>query len=555
MARLNSTGSPALRSAALAAAATILLAGCTQVLDLKTLVMEKVALSRIGLTLYDGADRILPGETVTWEDTIFGDPLTKTLTLTNDGTTNITLTGPTVVSTSGGSGAAAFGGVTQPVQLTLLPGSSTTFNATYTPLAADSDYVCDFIINSDDSSYPAYTFKGAGHSTQWHGSKAIVSSTSFVGYYSPQIAVAPAATWASPGMPTLMVAYHGGSGIYLSISRDGGKTWPEPKLAVSSTFVTALSLSVSTNVHLFYLSSSPAQLNYTIAGTSTLISSVSSDYTSYFATNYVGPTFPNSHFYQVKNSNMAIVDGYVYVAYYNTTSSRLQVARRPDSIPFMGQVDFDSYDITGVNSQTGGNDPSLQVDSSKLYVSYGDGQYTRVAVVPLSTIATTNSYQYHTINDNGSGRSLWSCGLAMDGSKGYVLWRLDGGSPINSAASTDMSMSSWSAVHALAGETTPTISAAQTTPLMFANDRLYTVYFRDSSGSGSGIRLASTSDGGITWLPQWLDSDASFASSASEVAMASLDSTIYVVYTTQSSSHPNKYSITLKKSLDGGVTW
>lgn len=537
--------------------AVLTLSACDPILDLKTLVEERVTLSKVSLVLYDGATVIGPGDTVAWPDTIFGDPAPKTLTLTNTGTSNVTLTGPNVVSITGGAGAASYGGIVQPVTLTLTPGSSTTFSATFTPASPDSDFVCDFVINSNDGLNPAYVFHGTGRGKQFHGSSRIVYSASSAFYYSPQIEIAPASVWQSPNLPTLIAAYYTSSGIYLSISKDGGKTWPSPKLAISNTGVSAVSIGVSSgmtsNIHIFYLSTTPSSaLFYTIANTSTVVNSTFADYTSHFATNYVG-SFPNSHFYQVKNSNIAFANNKVYLAYYNTAASKLQVALRDDSIPSFGIPAFSYYDVTGINGQTGGDFASLQVDSSRLYVLYGDGRYTRAAVLPLATIGTPGSYLYYTVNDNGAGRSLWSSGLVIDGTKGYSLWRLDGGSPLYSKVSTNMSLSSWSAVHSVTGETTATISAAQTTPLRLANGVLYTLYFRSSPSYG--VRFASSSDEGVSWSPQWLDMDSSFTGSASEVALAVSGLTVYAVYTTQSASHPNDYSITLKKSLDGGATW
>lgn len=553
MARLRGTGVRFLP----ALAAILALSACDPVLDLRTLVEERVTLSQVSLVLYDGSTIIGPGDTVTWPDTIFGDPAPKTLTLKNTGTSNVTLTGPNVVSITGGAGAASYGGIVQPVTTTLIPGASTTFNATFTPVAPDNTYVCDFVINSNDGLNPAYVFHGTGRGTQWHGSSRIVYSASSAFYYSPQISIAPASVWQSPNLPTLIAAYYTTSGIFLSISKDGGKTWPSPKLAISNTGVTAVSIGVSSgmtsNIHIFYLSTTPSSaLFYTIANTSTLVNSTSPDYTSHFATNYVG-SFPNSHFYQVKNSNIAFANNKVYLAYYNSAASKLQVALRDDTTPTMGIPAFSYYDVTGINGQTGDDFVSLQVDATKLYALYGDGQYTRVAVLPLATIGTPGTYLYYTINNNGAGRSLWSSGLVIDGTKGYALWRLNTGSPLYSAVSTNMSLSSWSSIHTITGETTATIAAAQTTPLRLANGVLYTIFFRSSPSYG--VRFASSSDEGVSWSPQWLDVDSSFIGSASEVALAVSGSTVYAAYTTQSATHPNDYSITLKKSLDGGNTW
>jgi len=77
---------------------------CTQVLDLRTLVEDRVTLSKVALVLYDGSMPIGPGDTVSWPDTIFGDPAPKILTLTNTGTSNVILSGPSYVSITGGSG-------------------------------------------------------------------------------------------------------------------------------------------------------------------------------------------------------------------------------------------------------------------------------------------------------------------------------------------------------------------------------------------------------------------------------------------------------------------
>ncbi len=503
------------------------------------------------LTLLDGAAPIAAGGSATWPNTIFGTASPKVFTIKNTGTANLVLAGgPNYVAITGGAGQAAYGSLVQPVALTIAPNGTTTFSVSFAPPAPDTAYAVDFVVNTNDPTNAAFAFHGAGTSTQWHGSTTISSSATSAFFYSPKIAIAPSSAWQSPTLPTLIAAYHNAAGIYLSISRDGGKTWPTPLKAVASTTVTALTFGVSGNVHLFYLDSSTNTLKYTTASTTSLIGNALADYTTYFATNYLG-SFPNSSFYMVKNSNVVIANSNVYIAYYNSTSAKLSLAVRSDVLPTMGIPAFTLYDLTAVNSKTGGDFPSLQVNGTKLYVTYGDATKTTVAVVTLSTIATASSYLYYVINDNGVGRSLWSSNLAIDGSKAYSLWRLDGGSPLKSSVSTDLNLSSWSATPTtITGESTSTISAAPAMSLALSGGSLYAAFV-----NSAGIRMLSSANSGASWSGQWLDTDSSFASTGSEVYTTASGAQVYVVYVTQSASHPNKYSITLMKSLDGGATW
>jgi len=538
-----------------------ILAACSQSLaikdDLEQKVAAAIAATKSALVVYDGTTKIVSGGTAIWPNTIFGTGSTKTFTIKNEGGASLALSaGPNYVASTGGAGQGAYGSIVQPTTIVLAPSSSTTFSATFTPPSPDTDYPVAFVINSDDPAHPSFVLNGAGHSTQWHGSRPIISTATLSVYYSPRIAIAPTSLWASSSQPTLFAAYYNGSGIYISISRDGGKTWPAPQLAVSSTTVTAFSLGVSTNVHLLFLDSSSATLKYTISSASSLINSTQPDYTGFFSTSYVGSTtgnLPNSSFYEVKNSNMVTANNNVYIAFYNTTGSMLQIAWRYDQIPNMGTPEFNVYSVTGVNSKTGGDYPSLQVDSTNAYISYGDGQYTRVAVVPLLTISTASSYKYYLNSNNGTGYSLWSSGLAIDGAKGYSLWRLNDGS-FDSAVSSDSTLSSWSSATVLSGEGTGTLSQAPEVPFITSNGVLYALYYA-YDGGGAGIRLSSSTTGGSSWSGQWIDSNSSYASVGSEVAITAAGSVIYALYTTASTAHPNKYSLTLIKSLDGGTTW
>jgi hypothetical protein len=90
-----------------------------------------------------------------------------------------------------------------------------------------------------------------------------------------------------------------------------------------------------------------------------------------------------------------------------------------------------------------------------------------------------------------------------------------------------------------------------------SNGKLYILHQNNVTPSTSGIRLSTSSDGGTTWTHQTLDGDDSLLTSSafpSNMALTASGTSIYVLYTT-GSSHPNSYSIVLKKSIDGGLTW
>jgi hypothetical protein len=534
------------------------IAGCNQTLAVKDNVVQAVAAAvaatKSALVVYDGTTKIVSGGTATWPNTIYGVASMKILTLKNEGGVSLTLTsGPNYIASTGGAGQSAYGPIVQPTTLVLTPGSSASFSVTFTPPTYDQDYPVDFVVNSNDSNNPAFVFHGAGHSTQWHGRQALISAATNPYYASPRIAIAPQSLWASPSLPTLFAAYFNGSGIYIMISRDGGKTWSVPELAVSSSSVSALSIGVSTNINLLYLNSS--NLMFTVSNVSSLLTSTQPDYTNYFASVTSSTStgnLPISPAAEVKNSNMVIANGCDYLAFYNSTTSELQIAVRYDQTPYQGNPEFSVYNVTGVNSQTGGNFPSLQIDSSNAYIVYGDGRYTRVAVLPKPTPTSSDpsAYKYYQVSDNGNGSVITSSGFAIDGTKGYAFWRVNGGAVLDTAVFNDITLAAWPSptVSTLSGESTPSTSVAPEVPFLVSNSVLYALY------NNYGIRLSSSANGGANWTGQWLDNDASFMGNGSEVAMIAAGQVIYTLYTTNS-SYPSKYSIMLMKSLDGGATW
>ncbi len=505
-----------------ALAAVLALSACDPILDLKTLVEERVTLSKVSLVLYDGGTVIGPGDTVTWPDTIFGDPAPKTLTLTNTGTSNVTLTGPNVVSITGGAGAASYGGIVQPVTLTLTPGSSTTFSATFTPATPDSDFVCDFVINSNDGLNPAYVFHGTGHGTQFHGNKAIVTSPTT--YYSnPQIAID-----SSTNPATIYVSYLD-SAIRLVKSTDGGKTWSSPSQINATAYQHSLA-AANGNVHCFFMdtSTSPYTLTYR---------KLQNGYINWSS---VRTYSANTSYYGMINSSVVSANGYVYLVFHDTTNSKLQVARSMDLEPM--NMSFTAYDVTGGSTgKTGGFYPSLRFIGTTAYLSYLDSK-----IVMLAYSSSLSSWTYKTIYTDPT-YNMGANALAVSGTNGSILYAYNSNALNRSGSTTLGGSNTWSSGAAIAGEN---CNLSSNLPLVYSGTSLYSIYYQ--YGGTSGIRFAKSSDNGTTWSQQWLDT--SVGTSGAFSALAVVGSTIYAVYNTPS-SHPNNYSITLKKSLDGGATW
>lgn len=546
MARIRSNGAATPRRVLAIIIAAALFGACTPELDLRVLVEKEVISSRIALTLYDGTTKVLPGDTITWSDTIFGDPLSKTLTLKNDGTRNVTLTGPNIVVKAGGSGAAAFGNIVQPGALTLLPGASTTFSIDYTPPAADSDYTCDFIVNSNDDSYPAYSFTGTGHSTRWHGNKAIVSAASVLSYSCPKIAYLEGTT------PTLYLAYivydsgtPANRGIALRTSTDGGKSWSAASLVVPASTFTISGFSfaaANSRLHLFYSDSTNNRLYYT--------TSVATPGSINFS-NYVGDFFYGTQAYNINNSAIVVANGNVYLAAYDNTSAtkKLYLYVRGDALPVYGAPSFTQYTIADGGIHTGGFYPSIKVDATNAYLTYLDSRVIRTVVVPLSSLGTPANYSYRVFYTDPT-YNIANNALEIDSGKAYLLWsKADGSCAPYSTSSTNLTLSAWSASTPFTGE------ASSGTPnliLLKSGGNLYSAWTSYYLGNYS-LRMGISSNGGSSWSNQYID-DATNGLGGQSTSMAVVGSDIYVAYST-SSGHPNNYSITLKKSVDGGATW
>jgi len=500
-------------------AVAMLLGSCTPELDIRALVEKEVILAKIGLTLYDGTTKVLPGDTVTWSDTIFGDPLTKTLTLKNDGSKNITLTGPSIVVKAGGTGVAAYGNIVQPGTLTLLPGASTTFTIDYTPPAADSDYTCDFVVNSNDDSYPAYSFKGTGHSTQWHGSKAIVSSTTTF-YSSPQIAID-----SSTSPATIYVTYMD-SGIQYVKSVDGGKTWTSPTQILAAAYYYSFAVANGA-LHIFYMntSTSPSTLQY---------AKLPYGYVSW---QNIKSFSANTSYYGISNSSVVLANGNVYLVFDDTTNNKLEVSMSMDLAP--AYMSFTTHDVTGGSTgKTGGFYPSLRFVGTTAYLSYLDSKTSMIAYG-----SSLSSWTYKTIYTDAT-YNMGANALAVNGSNATLLLAYNGNTLYRAASTTLGGTNSWSSPIAFGTES---CNLSQNLPIVYSGSDLCTLFYKNSSTSG--IRFAKSSDNGATWDYQWLDTDVGSAGDSCALAVSAR--AVYALYSTPS---PN-YSITLKKSLDGGASW
>jgi len=505
------------------ALACVMMTVCTESLGLKSLIRDEVARSKIGLVLYDGAAAVEAGGTVAFPDTIFGDTFTKTLALKNEGHSNVTLTGPGAVSITGGSGAAAYGNIVQPAQVTLLPGGTATFTVDYTPPLADADYACDFVVNSDDSSYPAYAFHGSGRSTQWHGSKAIVSSPSTV-YGSPHIAIDT-----STDPDTIYVSYLA-SGIDIQKSTDGGKTWTGVVQSVSSPYYHSLAAS-NGNLHVFYMNTSysPYRLQYV---------KLPRGYVSWQSVIYYSA---NTSYYGMSNSSVVLAGGNVYLVFNDTTNNKLVVSSSMDLEPMY--MSFTARDITGGSTgQTGGFFPSLRFAGSVPYMTYLDGKAFKIAYGSLTSPSYKTIYTDATYN-------MGADSLAVNGANGVALVGYNSNDLYSTASSTLGGTNAWSAPAALTGGMENS-SLSENLSLAWSGSELYAVYYRYSSTSG--LRFAKSLDQGTTWSFQWLDNDLGSSGASSSLAVAG--DCVYIVYSTPS-GHPNGYSITIRKSLDRGASW
>jgi hypothetical protein len=214
----------------------------------------------------------------------------------------------------------------------------------------------------------------------------------------------------------------------------------------------------------------------------------------------------------------------------------------------MGNPNFSYYTITDATTHTGGFNASIKVNSSNVFLSYADSGLVRAAIVPLSGGTPSGVYTYRTIYIDPS-YNVGSNSLIVDSAKAYAFWGMSGGSPLRFASSTNLLLSSWSTPMELAGEQN---NLSPTTQFSLFDGTFYVLHESYSGPHTYSLRLSTSSDGGVTWNSGYVDDSAGLDASAS--AMSVSGSTQYIVYST-SSSHPNGYSITLKKSLDGGTTW
>lgn len=529
------TRGAAILVAAVAATLVLALSGCTP-LNLRNFVEQKVQEYELAknprpiLALKDGAAVVALDGTVTMPNTIFGDPGTKTLTIENQGNLPLALSGPPYVSVTGGAGAAAYS-LSQPGQTTIPAGSSVPFDVIFTPPAADTDYAATLVINSNDPQNGAYGFGSSGHSTQWHGSKAVVSSSTTV-YGSPQIAVAGS---------TVYVTYVDTNGINLSKSTDGGKTWVATPFRVSPPTITAgtnhsIVETTGGDFHLFYYNSSLNVVSYNkwpvgYSAIQSIWSSAALDFQVWQG---------------IQNASIVLDSGKVYLCYWDHVNLRLRVAVSTDqSNP--AAFSFTVYDVTNSPTQTGGFYPSMKIKSGDIYISYIDGKSIKLAKASTSSLSSWNYYPVYT----DAAYSIGAATLVADATKGHIIYSVsDGSSTLYHTSSTDgLGMTTWASDTTLAGENA---NQSYPVPFILAGSSLYALYNSSYGGGTNAVRLAVSTDGGASWSKQWIDTQLS--TSSSNIAIAVSGSNVFTAYSTPS-SHPNQYSITIKKSLDGGVTW
>jgi hypothetical protein len=495
------------------------------------------------LTLLDGSMTIGYNGTATWPNTIYKVAATKTLTLKNDGTANLTFSvAPNTITINGGAGQGAYSIATNAMLLTLTPGSSTTFSATFTPTLPDITYPVVFTINSNDSSHPAFTFNGSGLSTQWHGRQTLLSDNYNDAY--PQL------TYLGGATPTIYSAYeHGGGMIYLQFSADAGDTWTSAisTLAPTSDFLGGFSIAASSsnNLHIFYYDSSSGvtwPLHYLQAGNQP---------STYNEFNSEGEfAFPTDTI-SVRGSTIAFASGNVYVVAFNSTTKQLSLNVITDAPPEgQGEPSFTSYPLTQITINTtlhtGGDCPSIQTDGTNAYITYLDSITLRWIIVPLSVskIGTNTNYTYGVVYTAGSIISSDALAIDTGTNKAYLLFNV-GTTPYITTA-TNLAFTTWSTPSAIAGEeceSTPNIE------LVRANSALYSLWTTKLSDSYA-IRFGYLPDGG-SWNLKNLDTS-SLNGAVPTTSMVVSGLNIYVSYSTSTTSGG---SIMLMKSLDGGATW
>jgi hypothetical protein len=519
MERLTRMVARAAAAASLAVLALALLA-CSD-LGLKDYVEQKVLEYDLSLdprpilVLKDGTTTIPASGTVTMPNTIFLDPEPKTLTIYNQGNLPLTLSSPTAVGEVSDPGNAY--SQAQPVQFTVPAGGSVNFTVTFTPPAADADYSANLVINSDDPANGAYAFAASGHSTQWHGKAPVVASPSGV-YQSPQIAIAGS---------YIYVTYMD-NGIKLKTSTDGGKTWS----AATTLYATSCWHSIAAsgnNLHLFYYDSSGHTLQYCKSESNGA------------SLNWVRSFPVDTNADGIMNSSIVLSGGMVYLCFYDTTNTKLEVAASTDTTP-AGMSFGTPHDVTGgTTGQTGGFYPSLKVVSGTAHVTYADGKSVKFAKSSNLTSWTYKTlYTYATDN-------IGATALTVD-SAGHALWSVGGTFALHNANSTDgLTMANWSSDVTLPENE----QLSHSLPFVAQGGYLYASYYRYSSPSG--IRMATSGDGGSSWSFQWLDQNV--GSSGSYLSLAATGQQLYAIYVTPNNTAPNYNAVILMKSLDGGVTW
>ena len=535
---------------ALSLVAFILLPQCNPLLDLRARIEEAVMLSRIGLVLYDGGTRVLPGRPAGWDDTIFGEPRVKTFTLKNEGANNVSLSAPNIVVNNGGEGAVAFGGIVQPLQLVLAPGDSTTFDVTFTPPSPDLDYACDFVVNSDDASYPAYHFTVTGHSTQWHGRLDAVSSTVSAVIDNPQVFVDGPDVFLSFMPPAADT-----NDILIRRSTDGGKTWaPFAAAAAGGPFHHVLG-SKNGEPHLFhYKDTATTGVHYGkyLGATSSWHSDIESR----------GSTSKDS---TVDFHGSMLVAGYVFLVWYDVAADSLFYNFSIDPRAGYPSGVIDSFMATPATLTGGGTGrpdglmPCLRSDSaSNLYVLYVDNSVTPGKLWLLK--APSSELDFSPLpaaypGPQAAGNAIINqCQLVLveSGSTvtAHVFWSQDyDANAIYHSSSEDLV--SW---------TTPSrIGADQNNrygkTLPAAVDSAGAIHLLHENGySPVGMVLSSSADGGATWIHRIIDADPSFSAFYSSFALAVSGRIIYAAYST-GGTHVNGYSITIMKSIDGGASW
>lgn len=523
---------------------------CKETLDLKSLIRQQVELSKVGLVLYDGTARIMPGETVSFSDTIFGDTYTKVLTLRNDGDSNVALTSPLAVTKTGGGGAVAYGNVVQPAQATLLPGDSATFSIDYTPPAADSTYVGDFVVNSNDGSHPAYAFHGSGRSTQWHGSLAAASSPVSAVIDNPQIVADGSYVYLSFMPPSADT-----NDILVRRSADGGKTWAPFAAALAGGPFPHVLASRNGEPHVFhYKDTATTGVHY-----GKWLDDTNSWHPDIESRGSVSHD-PTTAFH-----GSMLVSGYVFLAWFDAATASLLYNFSMDPRPAYPSGVLDSFMSSpatlagGATGRTGGILPCLARDSAgNLYVLYADNSATPGRLWLLKT--SSSGLNFATLPTACAGPSaagnaiINQCQLALVESGStvtiHVFWSQGyDANAIYHASSADLA--SWTASARIGADQNNRYG--KTLPV--AVDGGGVIHLLHENGySPVGIVLSTSADGGATWVHRVIDADPSFAVFSASLSLAASDRTIYAAYST-GSAHANGYSITIMKSLDGGASW